>query len=133
MMLLLRVGGDPEEGGSEILRQVSKVSLQRSLMLTLYGSNNKLCLPPIKLPYLYKLIIFTFPIIHMPLKAEYILLDFPFATLSVAMGNAPAKSCNPWVVCMRSALERGSWAMHCVSLVRNCELQTQNIATIKLC
>lgn len=133
MMLLLRVGGDPEEGGSEILRQVSKVSLQRSLMLTLYGSNNKLCLPPIKLPYLNKLIIFTFPIIHMPLKSEYILLDFPFATLSVAMGNAPAKSCNPWVVCMRSALERGSWAMHCISLVRNCELQTQNIAMIQLC
>lgn len=89
MKLLIRARDGREGDDSEILRPVSEVSLQRSLMCTLQGINSKLCLPSVKLPYLNKLIILTFPIKQMPLMATYILLerDFPSAILSVAVGK----------------------------------------------
>lgn len=53
----------------------SQKFLSRGVSFTLYRSNNKLCLSPIKLPYVYWLFIFTFLIIQIPLTTQYIFAE----------------------------------------------------------
>lgn len=131
--LLLRAGDDPKDGCSEILRQISEISPQKISCLASTEAVKEFCLPPLSCLICVCVCVCS-NLSYLPFQSYrchwwpstffWNEISSP-SIFSVAVGNAPVKSCNSWVMCTHLALGHVSVGMHCTPLVRHLELQLQ--------